>query len=415
MARVRPGLKTSLGTIVARVGCALALLGATMWAPSAGAYPMYDDDPSPVDGQGCVQCHTGFKGGNGPLHQQHRFGFDVTTCNLCHPNGGGSTPVLTYFSGSGGGFGCAGCHGQNYGETSPNSLQPKSTAYGLRAYHVSLGYTTCGTGGCHAPGALGHPNPFPPLLPESVAPPYYAPAYSNLTDPCSSIEEDLTIDADAVGLDNDGDGLRDFPNDPDCGAPTTTTTTTTSTTTTLPLVCSPAPAGGCVPGGKGLLLVNEKTAGKEKLKVRLSKLQTAVTPAQFGDPVAGATAYKLCVYNGASQLSGAYIVDRAGDTCDGKPCFSVSSGKGYKYLDKQTSADGIKKMILFGGDAGKGKIVISGKNDPDAPTMPTGIAAVLQGQTSATVQLVASDASCFGMSLPQVKKADGLMFKAIGP
>jgi len=136
---------------------------------------------------------------------------------------------------------CAGCHGQNFGEISPNSGNPKSTAYGLRSFHVSLGYTQCGTGGCHSPGSLGHSNPFPIPLGEAIAPTYYSLANNNLGSPCSSGQEDLPFDLDSVGLDNDGDGFVDLA-DADCigWVSTTTLTTTTTTTTTLP-VSSAAP------------------------------------------------------------------------------------------------------------------------------------------------------------------------------
>src|SRR5262249_34459370 len=149
---------------------AIGLLCAALWAPTAHAYPMYDDR-SP-EHRGCVQCHDGFKGGNGLLHFQHnRTVLGIKSCNACHPDGGGSTPVLTYSSGPGGGSGCAGCHGQDYGETSPNSGLMKATAYGLRQFHVNKAATTddpivqaklssCGTSGCHRPGNLGHSNPF---------------------------------------------------------------------------------------------------------------------------------------------------------------------------------------------------------------------------------------------------------------
>src|SRR5262245_37440771 len=207
---------------------AMRLLCAALWAPGAHAYPMYDDGA----GRGCVRCHDGFKGGNGPLHFQHRTQLGVTTCNLYHPDGGGSTPVRTYWSGPGGGFGCAGCHGQDYGETSPNSGQPKATAYGLRQLHVTQGVTTCGVaGGCHVPGSNGHPNPFPPLFGENELPPYYGTALVNLTSPCSSAQEDLSTDADSVGLDNDGDGTVDAA-DSDCPPTTTSTTLPPAVTTT---------------------------------------------------------------------------------------------------------------------------------------------------------------------------------------
>ncbi len=407
----------SLRTRARCLGGAAVLLCLALWTSPAHARPAYDDGA----GVGCVSCHNGFQGGNGVLHVRHRVDFNITQCNLCHPSGGGSTPVLTYSSGPGGGFGCAGCHGQNYGETSSTSGQPKATAYGLREFHVSQqGITSCGTGSCHAPGQLGHSNPFPLLFGENQSPPYYGQSTNNLTDPCSSSQEDLPSDADSVGLDNDGDGLVDFPADSDCAAPVDTATPSPTPTTapntptpTLGISCGTAPALACIAPGKGSLLVDEKTAGKEKLKVALTKLQPAVTQAQFGDPVAGSTAYKICIYDAANQLAGDYTIARAGQMCGDKPCWATVSDKGYKYGDKSTAADGILKMQLSGGDAGKGKVKVKGKNS--TATLPTGVAALLQNQTSATVQVLTTDAACFGVGLTQVKKADGAVFSAVGP
>jgi hypothetical protein len=274
--------------------------------------------------------------------------------------------------------------------------------------------------GCHQPGTNGHPNPFPTLYGENVAPPYYSPVFSNLTDPCSSSQEDLTVDPDALGLDNDGNGLRDYPADPNCAAPLDTATPSPTPTTapstptpTLGISCGTAPALACIAPGKGSLLVDEKTAGKEKLKVALSKLQPAVTQGQFGNPTSGSTAYKICIYDAANQLKGDYTVARAGQTCGDKPCWSAVSDKGYKYGDKDAAADGIVKMQLGGGDAGKGKIKVKGQNK--TAQLPTGVAALLQNQTSATVQVLTTDAACFGVGLTQVKKADGAVFSAVGP
>jgi hypothetical protein len=391
---------------VAYVALVLCL---ALWASRAQAAPFYDDGA----GNGCVKCHNGFQGGNGPLHFQHRTQLGITTCNLCHPSGGGTTPVRTYTSGPGGGFGCAGCHGQDHGETSPNSGQPKASAYGLRQAHVNRGVTSCGTSGCHQPGALGHSDPFPAPLGEHVAPPYYDPIFSSLMNSCSSADEDMPLDADPVGLDNDGDGLVDAA-DPECAAESTTTTTTSTTTTTTTIfACGPAPAVDCMAPGKAVVLVNEKTPGKQKLKVVLSKLEAALAPSDFGDPVTGTTGYKVCLYDGADRLAGEYTVARAGDLCGSLSCWSTLSDKGYKYTDKSSAADGIAKMRLTGGAPGKGKLQILGKNA--ASTLPTGVAGSLQDELRATVQVRTSDASCFGTRLGQVKKADGKVFSAVGP
>jgi hypothetical protein len=401
---------------IARVAMA-ALLALAIGATTAQAYDMYDDPTNLID-DNCASCHPDFKS-VGPLHGSHLLNLDIKAtpqitnrCNVCHTNGGGTKPVFTMGSNTAGmvGYGCTGCHGRDYGEnatTAPFAGDPKSSGYGMRAVHAAAGVVVCA--GCHAPWG-GAP------LDESVRPPYYPLHVSELWDPCDSVTEDLPFDVDTTGLDNDGNGLRDYPADPACPTPptsTTTSTTTTTTSTTLPITCGASPLGVCTAAEKAKLTISEKKAGKEKVKFQLTKLLPALVQSAFGSPVASDTSYALCVYDATNALVGSYEVARGGDTCGTKPCWKDFKGIGYQYTDKAQTADGINKMLLAGGDAGKGKAKVQGSNK--ASTLPTGVTAMLAGDTSATAQLLVSDGQCYGMALPTVKKNDGLEFQASNP
>src|SRR5262249_26190708 len=152
---------------------------------------------------------------------------------------------------------------------------------------------------------------------------------------------------------------------------------------------------------------------KEKLKVSLARLLADVAQSQFGDPVAGRTTYKLCLYDSTMQLRGEYTVDPGSQLCSGAACWSTLGSIGYAYSDRSASMNGIAKVPLSGGVAGRGKVAVLGRDK--GSTLPLGVAGALQGQTSAIVQLLSSDASCFDVSLPNVKKATGGVFNAKGP
>ena len=221
---------------------ALALVAS---AARVDAYRSYDNG----SGSGCVSCHPAYFDDPsnptpfGSLHVGHLTKFGITSCGLCHQNpAGGDVPVLTYWSADG--FGCAGCHGMDYGQTIPSGLtpplvhegEPKATAYGLRRAHALIFAAMnppqpdlCSN--CHFPGSsiTGDPDPAPAIFPETVAPPYYGRATTNLTNPCDSSQE--SFEGVFPGLDNDGNGFADME-DSACSAPTSSTVTTTSSTTT---------------------------------------------------------------------------------------------------------------------------------------------------------------------------------------
>src|SRR5262249_13631246 len=156
-----------------------------------------------------------------------------------------------------------------------------------------------------------------------------------------------------------------------------------------------------------------KTVGKEKLTVKLKKLTTATVQGTFGNPVSGTTSYAICVYDQGATLRAQMQVNRAGQLCGTRACWSVISTKGYRYADKTASADGTSKITGKGGDPTEGQIQAKGQNNASQgqTALPTGVAAALQNNTQATVQILTSDASCFGATFTNVTTADGLQFK----
>lgn len=206
------------------------------------------------------------------------------------------------------------------------------------------------------------------------------------------------------------------PTATDTPAPPTPTPTLTPTAT--PIGACPATVdGGCTTGfEKGGLLIKEDVAGKEKLVAKMVK-GPALTQTAFGNPISGDTVYSLCIYDDAGNLAGgidaSVIIDRAGDTCGGVPCWSAvggdpPGGKGYKYLDAALASDGVLKILYKGGGAGKSKAIVKGKG----PNLPDGIPAALLTSAFATVQLRANDGICLSVTVDDIKKQTAGAFKA---
>lgn len=136
----------------------------------------------------------------------------------------------------------------------------------------------------------------------------------------------------------------------------------------------------------------------------------------FGDPVDGTTAYRLCIYDAAARLVGRLEVDRGGGVCGAAatPCWKTLDVGGYGYRDDTASADGVTRLAARAGTAGKGAVRLRARNAARKAhaSLPTGIAAALESQDRATVQLVTSDAGCMSVVFDHVQKADGSTFKA---
>lgn len=180
--------------------------------------------------------------------------------------------------------------------------------------------------------------------------------------------------------------------------------------------CPAVPWGGCTGGfAKSTIAINEKKPGKEKLKLTL-KNGPGLDQSDFGDPVTGATTWDVCLFDDADSLVAGLEVDRAGDSCGSKPCWTSWKTTGFQYKDRDASSAGVSQMKLGGGLPGKTQIRVKATNG--AGTLPVPIAAGLQSTTSVTVQLIGRDPvhtpRCFEATLDDIKKQDATRFKAIG-
>jgi hypothetical protein len=190
------------------------------------------------------------------------------------------------------------------------------------------------------------------------------------------------------------------------GGPTPTPTPT-PTETPVGVSCPATPVPGCRIADKGILKIKEKGGTKDLLLWKWTR-GAATTQTEMGaDPVNGSTSYAVCVYDqsgGISSLAVQLRVDRASDTCAGKPCFKPlggdpPAGDGWKYKDRDTTSDGMLRMLLKGGSAGKSKIIVKAKG-PAIP-LPGPVGGIYLNQDpNVVVQLVSSDGGvCFETTL----------------
>jgi hypothetical protein len=84
----------------------------------------------------------------------------------------------------------------------------------------------------------------------------------------------------------------------------------------------------------------------------------AVTTADFGDPLA-TDDYAFCVYDATGLVMG--MAAPAGGTCGTKPCWKALNGKGFKYVNKLGTPDGMTKLLLKSGTTGLSKVIMKGK------------------------------------------------------
>lgn len=155
----------------------------------------------------------------------------------------------------------------------------------------------------------------------------------------------------------------------------------------------------CIDAYTASISIDERRSGSEKLKVQWKGFTAATTTGDFGNPVSGDSRYSLCLY-GDGALAGEYLVERAGASCSGSPCWKAS-GAGWSYKDSSASADGLRTIALKPGSTGGGSAKLLGQNKASRglSSLPTGAPAALQSATDIVMQLRVDDGACVSTAL----------------
>jgi len=172
--------------------------------------------------------------------------------------------------------------------------------------------------------------------------------------------------------------------------------------------CAPAPLGGCGQSARSTILLKDREPDSRDQLVWKWLKGAATTKAEFGDPLT-ADDYELCMYDANGLVSSSRVP--AGGVCaKGKPCWKEQS-KGYRYADKDRTPDGMDRLQLKEGVAGKAKVLVKGKGlRLDLPALATLAAPV-------TVQAInAASGRCWeAVYAPPFLRQDAEQFKAKTP
>jgi hypothetical protein len=165
-----------------------------------------------------------------------------------------------------------------------------------------------------------------------------------------------------------------------------------------------------------MLLVDEKIPARPRLRLVMKRLVESVAAADLGDPVTGGTGYMLCFYDDAGVRVGTLALPEGAADCTTLPgaCWRALGGAGFRYSDRNGVAHGIRRVLLKGGPAGTGKVLVRARVVPgrSLSSLPPGLPLALVQSGSATIQLTASDGRCLSLTTDLVGGADAARFSA---
>jgi hypothetical protein len=173
--------------------------------------------------------------------------------------------------------------------------------------------------------------------------------------------------------------------------------------------CPAEPDPGCIGGfERASLTIREDRAGREKhqLDLRGAFLETTA----LGDPMSpGGSRYALCLYDDDRRLALERVVDHAGGTCDGVPCWRrLPSGVGFRLRNRAATWDGASSILLTSTRKGSRiRWVSRNRSQIRAPAFHSRVAPALFRSAEATAQLRVSDGACFSATWTGATRREG--------
>ena len=159
------------------------------------------------------------------------------------------------------------------------------------------------------------------------------------------------------------------------------------------LPCGATPLSGCrkptAPGNAPLKLTRTSTHERDILLWKWMP-GAATDLADFGDPVTG-TDYTLCIYDETADTPSLRLAVSApaGEVCGARSCWR-GTNSGFRYTDRSLTPNGIQKLQLEAGVAGRARINLKGKGALlRLPTLP------FVQQSDVLVQLKNSAGQCW--------------------
>jgi hypothetical protein len=176
-------------------------------------------------------------------------------------------------------------------------------------------------------------------------------------------------------------------------------------------ICDATPKVGCLTaGGASFQVKDNADDAKDQVKWKWKK-GDAVAQADLGDPDTTAT-YTLCVYDTTlaveSLVASIRVEPNAG--------WQSKDPKGWKYKDKTGAENGVQKVQLKTGDAGKSKAQVKAKGAAIPMPQPFSGTEFFDQDTEVIVQLVNDQtATCWTSEFTTAKKNEVDQFKAKAP